>query len=262
MKTSLIVSTYNRPEALRLCLHSIMHQIKLPDEVVIGDDGSIDETKNLINQFKEISPITIKHIWHEDKGFRLAMMRNKCVAASSGDYIIEVDGDVILERHFVKDHIDFAKAGFYLKGGRTNLGKSLTNAMCLKNQLEDIHFYTRGIESKPENSIRIPWLGRILSSIYRKHRGMCLGCNMSYFKQDFLDINGYDEFFEGWGGEDGDLVRRLIQNGINKRHLKFVGIVYHLWHEDKFMYNKEINISYSERNSKETFCHNGVNKYL
>lgn len=262
MKTSLIISTYNRPDALCLCLLSALSQTRLPDEIVIGDDGSTAETKILIDKFKKTSPVTIKHIWHEDKGFRLAMMRNKCVAASSGDYIIEVDGDVILERHFIEDHLGFARPGFYLKGGRTNLGKQLTNSLCHRLRLKNIRFYTRGIESKPENSLRIPWLGRMLAANYRKRRGMCLGCNMSYYRQDFLDINGYDEFFEGWGGEDGDLTRRLIQNGIKKRHLKFVGLVYHLWHTDKFMYNKETNVSYSMREAPKTYCDNGVSKYL
>ena len=96
MRVSLIISTYNRPETLRVCLDSVFHQTYKPDEIIIGDDGSTEDTKILIDVFKSHSPIPIIHLWHEDKGFRLAMMRNKCMARAIGEYIIEIDGDVFL----------------------------------------------------------------------------------------------------------------------------------------------------------------------
>lgn len=89
MRVSLIISTYNRPETLRVCLDSVFHQTYKPDEIIIGDDGSTEDTKILIDVFKSHSPIPIIHLWHEDKGFRLAMMRNKCMARAIGEYIIE-----------------------------------------------------------------------------------------------------------------------------------------------------------------------------
>ena len=85
---------------------------------------------------------------------------------------------------------------------------------------------------------------------------------MSYFKDDYIAVNGYDEFFEGWGGEDGDFARRLRLHGLKKRHLKFVGLVAHLWHEDKYMYNKEQNFAYSVREDTPAYCANGIDKYL
>ena len=132
MKTSLIVSTYNRPEALKLCLLSAIRQNVLPDEIIVGDDGSTNQTKELIEQISRISPVPIKHIWHPDEGFRLAMMRNKAVAASEGDYIIETDGDIIMHPCFVADHVSMARKGCYLKGGRVNLGRELTDRLCEK----------------------------------------------------------------------------------------------------------------------------------
>ena len=104
-RVSLIVSTYNRPDALRVCLDSVKHQTILPYEVIIGDDGSRSETADTIKEISRNFPVPIKHVWHEDNGFRLAMMRNKSVAASSGDYIIEVDGDVFLHPKFIEDHL-------------------------------------------------------------------------------------------------------------------------------------------------------------
>lgn len=264
MKVSLIISTYNRPDALAVCVRSVFLQQHMPDEIIIGDDGSTEETSNTIDILKKESPIPIIHLWQKDCGFRLAKMRNKCVAKASGEYIIEVDGDVMLHRHFVSDHIMMSRKGCYVKGGRTNLGKSLTQKICIARTPRHIHFWTHGIESKPENAIHCLPVARFLAPRYRKHKSSALGCNMSFFREDFIKINGYDEYFEGLGGEDGDLGRRLQQSGLTKRHLKFAGIVFHLWHEDKYMYNAEKNIAYSKRPKGQcpVRCENGVDKYL
>lgn len=263
MKTSLIISTYNRPDALKLCLLSAIAQSHKVDEIIIGDDGSTNETRELIDSIRKMTDIPLIHVWHEDKGFRLAMMRNKSVAASTGDYIIEIDGDVIMHKDFVSDHLKFSCKGHYLKGGGTNLGKKLTQRLCRLGRLKKINLFTRGIENKRENSLHILWLARWLAPRYRRHKESALGCNMSFFRSDFEAINGYDEFFEGWGGEDGDFGRRLQRHGLKKRHLKFAGIVYHLWHLDKFMYNKDTNISYSSRSDDEQpiRCRDGYDKY-
>lgn len=262
MKVSLILSTYNRPDALKLCLLSAFRQVRIPDEIIVGDDGSTPETKALIDSLRPQCPTKLIHLWHEDKGFRLAMMRNKCIAAATGDYIVEIDGDIIMHRRFIKDHVDFADRGYYLKGGRANLSKEFTEKICREGRLPSLHLLSNAYEAKRENSLHIPFLGRILMSRYRKHRGLSLGCNMSFFRDDAVAINGYDEFFEGWGGEDGDFARRLLISGLQKRHLKFVGNTFHLWHEDKFMYNKSLNEQYSMRPDPSPRCTRGLDQYL
>lgn len=261
MTTSLIVSTYNRPEALNLCLLSIFRQSRLPDEIIVGDDGSTDDTRKLISRLQKISPVPLIHVWHEDNGFRLAMMRNKSVAAAKGEYIIEIDGDLILHRNFIEDHIAFSAKGCFLRGGRCNLGLKLTTKLCSSLTLVSLHWWSYGIENKRTNAWHIPFVGRILSSFY-KPKKISMGCNMSYFRDDFIAINGYDEFFEGWGSEDGDFAHRLILYGLKKRHLKFVGLVFHLYHEDKYMYNRKQNSEYRHRPNPEIRCKNGVDKYL
>lgn len=264
MKSTLIVSTYNRPDALRLCLLSAISQSSLPCEIIIGDDGSRPDTAETIREIKKISPVPIIHLWQEDKGFRLAKMRNKCVAVSNGEYIIECDGDVILHRHFIRDHIGMSSRGHYLKGGRTNLGRALTDEICAKGSNVSIGFFTSGIEAKRENCLHLPLIARFLAPYYRRNKESALGCNMSFFKDDFIAVNGYDEYYEGWGGEDGDFGRRLKRYGLSKLHLKFAGIVFHLWHEDKFMYNKDHNCQYSQRPDEQQpiRCVDGVDKYL
>ena len=80
MKVSLLIATYNWPEALSLVLESVQNQFVLPNEIIIADDGSKDETRQLIENFKRKTTIELHHIWQEDKGFRLAEIRNKAIA--------------------------------------------------------------------------------------------------------------------------------------------------------------------------------------
>lgn len=116
MKVTLLIITYNWPEALRMVLESAMHQSKMPDEIVIGDDGSTAETKQLIDSYAKSSPVPVVHVWQEDKGFRRTVILNKAIAKATGDYIIQVDGDVILDSHFVADHLEVAQEGCFVCG--------------------------------------------------------------------------------------------------------------------------------------------------
>src|ERR1700761_2184882 len=124
IKTSLNISTYNWPQALNLCLLSVKAQKVLPDEVIIADDGSTDETKTLIEIFQKDFSVPIKHVWQPDEGFQLAKIRNKGIAASSYEYIIQVDGDLILHPHFIADHIAFSKKNTFVSGSRVLLDKA------------------------------------------------------------------------------------------------------------------------------------------
>ncbi|GHT77334.1 glycosyl transferase [Bacteroidia bacterium] len=262
-KVSLIVSTYNRPAALNLCLQSIACQLILPDEVIIGDDGSKEETRDLIRSFQETFPVPLIHVWQEDNGFRLAMSRNKAVAASHYEYIIEIDGDLILHRNFVADHLYFSRKGYYLKGGRVNLTEKFTNECCKKGRLPQINLFSNGLLRRI-NALHSLVLSRYFSSRYKKNKVAGLGCNMSFWKEDYIRINGYDEFFEGWGGEDYDFASRMTNSGAKRLYLKFSGIVYHLWHNDLYMQNKEKNFGYyyDKRNEKAVWAEKGINRYL
>ena len=121
MKTSLLISTYNWPEALELVLLSANNQSEQPDEILIADDGSSEETKNLIENFQKKLIVPIHHFWHEDTGFRKAIILNKAIAAAKGDYIIQVDGDCIMHKDFVRDHKALAQPNVYLFGSRVNI---------------------------------------------------------------------------------------------------------------------------------------------
>ncbi|MDR0757719.1 MAG: glycosyltransferase family 2 protein [Tannerella sp.] len=262
-KVSLVVSTYNRPDALDLCLQSIAGQTTLPNEVIIADDGSTDGTRKLIETFRVNFPIPLIHVWQEDRGFRLAMIRNKSIATGRCEYIIEIDGDLILHRDFVADHLHFARKGHFLKGGRVFLSRKLSENCCLSRKLPALSLFSRGISRRP-NMIRCLSLSEYLASRYQKNKFTALGCNMSFWREDFIRINGYDEFFEGWGAEDYDFASRLTNSGIKRLSLKFSGIVYHLWHKKSFQQNVAENRQYylNERNRKSARCTNGVSRYL
>ncbi|MEG0917822.1 MAG: glycosyltransferase [Myroides sp.] len=123
MKTALLISTYNWPQALELIFKSIFEQVEMPDEVLIADDGSTEETKKLIDNFIQKSTFKVIHVWQEDKGFRKAIILNKAVAKSSCDYIIQIDGDCIMHPKFIADHKENAKKNVYLYGTRATITK-------------------------------------------------------------------------------------------------------------------------------------------
>jgi glycosyltransferase involved in cell wall biosynthesis len=262
-KVSLIVSTYNRPSALDLCLQSIARQTVLPGEVVIGDDGSQDDTRKLIESFQNNFPVPLIHVWQEDRGFRLAMSRNKAVAASRYEYIIEIDGDLILHSDFVADHLYFARKGYFLKGGRVFLSRKVAERCCRSRKLPVINFFSKGVNRR-FNTIRCMALSKYLAPRYQKNKFTALGCNMSFWKEDYINVNGYDEFFEGWGGEDYDFASRLTNNGIKRMSLKFSGIVYHLWHDEPCLQNVSKNNQYylNVKEKKTARCINGVDQYI
>lgn len=264
IKITLLVSTYNRPDALSVCLDSMKHQSRMPDEVVIADDGSREETKIMIDKIRANYPIPIKHVWQDDDGFRKSMILNKAVAQASGNYIIEIDGDAFAHPKLIEDHMRLAKKGIYVKGGRVNLNKELSDEICKSEISRAIYPWTKGIESKKENAIRFKTLSLYMAPRYRRNASPGLGCNMSFWKEDYIKINGYDEGYTGWGCEDFDFGRRLQRSGLDKRYLKFAGIVYHLWHEDKFLQNVENNRKREkEQNAKEAIrCEIGIDKYL
>jgi len=126
MRVSLIITTYNRPDALLLVLRSIEEQRTLPYEVIIADDGSTNHTKEVVTSFQEKSDIRVIHSWQEDNGFRAAKSRNKAISQSNSDYIVLIDGDVILHPEFINDHINNAQPSYFVQGSRVLLTENKT----------------------------------------------------------------------------------------------------------------------------------------
>jgi len=236
--TSLVISTYNWPEALELVLKSILNQTKAPNEILIADDGSGEATKAVIESFKQKTAVPIKHYWHEDNGFRKTIIMNKAIAAATGDYIIQIDGDIILHQKFIADHLTDALEGYYIKGSRSMLTTERT-AKILKTKDIHINPLSSGVGSKI-NATYFPLLAFLFRGDHYRSNNL-RGCNFSFWKKDFIAVNGYNNDLEGWGHEDIELAARLTNLGIKQRQLKLKAICFHLYHQINARDNEDLN---------------------
>lgn len=261
MKSTLLISTYNWPEALELVLKSALSQTRLPEEIIIADDGSEAKTKQLIAQIQKKSHIPIHHVWQEDIGFRKSKILNKAIAQTTADYIIQVDGDCIMQENFIEDHLNDAQKGVYLYGSRVNILPDFVSDVFLKKKII-FNLFSKEIKNKTR-SLHIP----LLSKFYKKHEGISSkfrGCNVSYWREDFIAINGYNEDFEGWGREDSDLVIRMGNNGVKAKRIRYAGIVFHIHHKINSKQNFALNdkIQIETIKNKTIRISRGINQYL
>lgn len=235
MFISVIVTTYNRPDALQCVLHSLAHQSDQGFEIVVADDGSDEHTKHVIDHFVKTTPLSLTHIWHENLGFRAAAIRNKAVAKAKGDYLIFLDGDCALPSNFIKNHRNLSEKGFFVAGNRVLLSEKAT-ATFLKTQKlffkqslwQWIKSQWRGECNRWLPLVTIP-LGILRKARPRKWKG-AKTCNLGLFRQDFIAVNGFDENYIGWGFEDSDLIIRLQNYGIKHKTGQYNIPVLHLWH--------------------------------
>jgi glycosyltransferase involved in cell wall biosynthesis len=260
MKISLVIATYNWPEALELILLSILKQSVLPNEILIADDGSTKKTKEVIEKYTQHFHSGIKHIWQKDVGFRKTIILNKTIAQATGDYIIQIDGDIVLHKHFIKDHIQFAKAGAFIHGSRVFLNKKTTQQSILKSNSK-FSIFTYGISNR-FNALHSPILSELFSNQNRNLKGT-RGCNFSFWREDFIRINGYNEDMIGWGKEDTELSVRLMNSGLQKHKLKCLAVCYHLHHTISSRSGLNINNTILDLaiKNKTHICTNGINKY-
>lgn len=264
-KISLIIATYNWEEALELSLLSLVNQKEMPFEVIIADDGSRNETKELIDKYRAKIKVPLYHVWHKDEGFRLAEIRNKAIAKSNGDYIVQIDGDIIMHQYFIKDHRMFAEKKAFVRASRIYLNETFSQELMLNKSIS-INLLTKGVSNKT-SALRIPFLWKMFAENY-KIKGDELweihGCNMAFWKEDAIKVNGYNESFFGWGPEDKEFVARLLNSGCKKRFLKLGGIAYHIHHainEKEFLKKNEAVFAKTKK-EKIAYCSQGISKYL
>ncbi len=247
-------------------LDSVKNLALLPSEVLIADDGSTEDTKELIESYAKDFPCPLRHIWQMDKGFRLSEIRNRAINAANGEYIIIIDGDMILDSHFIKEHLHFAKKGVFLQGSRVILNETTTQNIMQSNTKDafSLAFKQGGFKAKRcvLLSSFIFNASKITSSFFDKKdfiKGI-RGCNMSFFKTDCISINGFNEAFIGWGREDSEFVARFLFNGGEMRRLKFAGIAYHLYHPEnsRTMLESNHNIYLQTLANKSRYCERGI----
>ncbi|MDX3915817.1 MULTISPECIES: glycosyltransferase family 2 protein [Olivibacter] len=257
---SLIISTYNWPQALNLCLKSVRKQSYMPNEIIIADDGSRKETKILIDSFKKkLKNISIHHVWHEDEGFRKSLILNKAIKVASSDYIVQIDGDVILDKHFIKDHLSVMEKRTFVRGTRAHIKEELLPAVFDE---ERIHFscFNKGVKNR-FNAFRIPFLAWLFTTKRNSSKSV-RGSNLAFWKADFITVNGYDNDLQGWGHEDEELAARLVNSGVMKKKLKLKAVQFHLTHRLASRTNEEKH-GFSLRNTLQKNiqqCKNGYHE--
>jgi len=226
VKISLVISTFNQPDALTKTLGGLMRQTRWPDEVLFSDDGSGDETRELINHFITRSPVPAKHVWHSHDGFCKTIILNKTVAAATGDYLIFTDADCVPHPKFVADHAALAEKDFWVQGRRCFVGEESVPEFSAE-KIPAFGWMLAGKITGAAKGVRWPF------AIVRRdtrQRGI-IGCNMAFWRGDLVAVNGFDEDYTGWGtGEDSDIGTRLYHLGRRRKFVYGRAITFHLNH--------------------------------
>jgi glycosyltransferase involved in cell wall biosynthesis len=226
VKLSLIISAYNQRDALDKIFRALLLQSILPDEILIADDGSADGSRELIASWKTKIRVRVQHLWQPDRGFLKTTILNRSVAAATGDYIVFLDGDCVPHRKFIADHRALAERGCWVQGRRCFVREPFV-AEFNPVSTPVWQWTLRGRIARPMKSVRLP------VPIIRRDRGQrgILGCNMAYWREDIVAVNGFDESYQGRGmGADSDLGSRVYNLGRRRKFVYGRALVFHLDH--------------------------------
>lgn len=234
---SVIITTYNRSDALLAVLAGLARQTDRDFEVVVADDGSREEHQRALRESAVARALKVVHVWHPDVGFTAAKVRNRGVAAARGDYLIFMDGDCVPEVDFIARHKQLAQAGHFVNGSRVLLSAQLSRRVidgqeqiCGRSAWYWLGQRLRGHASKLTHLLRLPdWRARVRPDFYWKG---IRSCNMGVWRTDYERVDGFDESFVGWGHEDADFVLRLHHAGVARKNGFCATEVFHLWHQE------------------------------
>ena len=237
-RIAVIITTYNRPDALAAVLEGYLSQTDSNFEVLVADDGSTEQTEQLVKQFQARASFPIHHIWQEDEGFRAAAIRNRALAATHADYVIFTDGDCIPLLDFVARHRWLSEQGSFLSGNRMLLSQAFTQQVLDEKVPVHLWSFNDWIQARIQGRInrllpllRLPDVAWLRKRAPKRWQG-AKTCNLSAFRHDLMRVNGLDESYTGWGQEDSDLVVRLIRAGLSNKSARFAAPVLHLWHKE------------------------------
>ncbi|KRB84903.1 glycosyltransferase family 2 protein [Noviherbaspirillum sp. Root189] len=243
MLISVIVTTYNRPDALGAVVRALLDQTDPEFEVIIADDGSKQPTRNALESFASTPHAPglkrLVHAWQPDDGFRASAARNLGVHAARGEYLVFLDGDCIPRPNYVQRHRELAERGFMVSGSRVLLSEQFTAE--LLNDTSPLPVHQRGLaywlkQRLTGKTNKIVPLLQFPDTPMRHYRAVkwnrIKSCNLAIWRDDYAAVNGFDESFVGWGHEDADLVLRLARHGIRRKGGAFATEVFHLWHRE------------------------------
>jgi glycosyltransferase involved in cell wall biosynthesis len=223
---SLIISAYNQRGPLEKIFWALSLQERLPSEILIADDGSEDGTEELIEGWKGKIAAPLQHLWHPNRGFLKTTILNRAVAAARGDYIVFLDGDCVPHAKYIADHAALAERGYWVQGRRCFVREPFVGEFD-PGVTPILQWALSGRIARPAKSIRLPF------PLVRRDRGQrgILGCNMAYWREDVVAVNGFDESYQGRGmGADSDLGSRVYNLGRRRKFVYGRALVYHLDH--------------------------------
>lgn len=273
---AIVITTYNQPHYLELCLRSLVNQTYQNFEVFIADDGSSDETRDLILKLKREVPFMIHHFWHPDQGYQKSKINNKVFSQIPEErypVIVCIDHDVVLHYRFVEDHYKIHEAYHFkpllFMGRRVDLDLKTSQLLNTKNicqfnlglNLLLIKGAWSGQIKNVLRSVRLnapKWLEKLLKRdcVYD-----LLGSNFSISTKLLKQVNGYNEDYQAYWGEDGDLFVRV-------RNAKAIligkigyAVQWHLFHK-RLEESQEHRAIYQDLlgNATYTRCKNGIDK--
>ena len=239
-------------------MNEIYHGSLYPTDIVIADDGSTQETNDIVNTWSEKLPIS--HAWQEDKGFRKNRILNISLDKTMGDYIVFLDGDCIPHRKFIQDHKTHAERKFFIQGRRAFIKEKFVRDVL--NNYKGILYYI--ITCKMTGILKAIRLPKAIIKINQEQRGL-IGCNFSAWKDDLVAINGFDLTYKGWGvGEDSDICTRLYNYGLYRKFIYGRAIVYHLNHpqENKAHHAESLAKLENVIKDKTIACAHGLNQCI
>lgn len=259
---SLVVTTYNWPQALALVLDSARQQTRLPDEVIVADDGSGPDTRQLVCGVAAGFPVPLRHVWQEDEGFRAARSRNLAITAARSEYVLLVDGDMVMHPRFVADHLAAARRGSFVQGSRVLVAADFSARMLRQPDLRPA-FVSGGVKRR-RHTLRVPPLSRLYMRVRGGRPRMVKTCNQGWWRDDLLALNGFDERMQGWGREDEELALRAWHAGIACHQLRLAGLAFHLHHPERHQDGASANDGYlaQTRALRTTRCESGINAHL
>lgn len=260
-RLGLIINTWNQPDYLRRVLRAVSAQKSPPDEVLLADDGSDSETRDVFQAWAGTCRPAHSHLWQEHQGFRRARILNQAIALAKSEYLVFLDGDTLPHPDFVSDHRALARSEAFVQGHRALVGRRASawfglgpfnsdrRRACWRGQLQGL-----------KHAYRWPWPW---PRARRDLRGV-RGCNLAIWREHLLQINGYNEAFVGWGREDSELAVRLMNLGVHRLDVRGWSLCFHLWHPPASRTNLSLNdqLLAQAQTSPEPRCKLGLDQYL
>jgi glycosyltransferase involved in cell wall biosynthesis len=257
----LIINTFEQPDYLGRVLGAMAAQSSAPDEVLLADDGSGEETRQVFRSWGAAQKLRIEHVWQSHEGFRRARILNQAIARSKSEYLVFLDGDTLPHPEFIADHLQLAQRGAFIQGHRALVKERAAR------------WFGQGAFARDRQ--RAFWRGQLegLKHAFRWPRPLCRrrtdlrgirGCNLAIWRADLVQVNGYNEAFVGWGREDSELAVRLMNQGVKRLDVRGWALCYHLWHPPASRTGLPANDQLLEQAaaSAAKVCERGLNQYL